>query len=863
MKRTVIGILAHVDAGKTTLSEAMLYISGMKQTLGRVDKRDASLDTHTIERERGITVFSKQAEIELPSTAVTLIDTPGHIDFSCETERSLSVQDYAILVVSATEGPTAHTMTLWNLLSSKKIPTFIFVNKTDIAQRRRVDLLGELKRAFGNSVTDFNLEAESRERFLEECAAADEHLMAEYFDFGEISESKLKKAIYARRVFPCFFGSALKCDGVKQFLAAIDKYTIVKPYSDTILGAKVYKIGTDPSGIRLTYMKVTSGKLMPKDTVNYIGEGGKLYSEKIEALRLYSADKYKSLKVAEAGTVCAVVGLSHTRAGGGIGAESDSDTILEPVLDYKMIFEDKSIDTHLAFMTLLPLGEEEPSLNLRYDASTKEIRVKLMGDIQTEVLTRIIYDRFGLRVSFGEGSILYKETIREKVYGAGHFEPLTHYAEVRLRLEPLPYGSGLVFATNCPTDRLRTNWQRLILSHLEERAHKGVLTGSPITDMKITLIAGRAHPKHTEGGDFREATFRALRQGLMKSESVLLEPVFDFIIELPEDMVGRAMTDISNMHGECEPPEFNLGTARLVGTCPVFTMRSYAKELRAYTRGNGSITLNLAGYRECHNADEIIKERAYIPELDSSVTADSVFCKNGSGYAVAWYESDDKMHTDNPEAARPRNESTGEDVSNSQKSKKQSYSGTIEEDKELMRIFESTYGKIRRRTVPDKVENAAKDEKPRRKKPQEKGEDYLIIDGYNLIFAWDKLKRLAESELAHARDTLIHIMCNYRGFKKCNLILVFDAYKRRDNEGSEEIIGGITVVYTKERQTADAYIERTTYTLSDKNSVRVVTSDYEEQLIILGNGAARVPAKEFIEEVEATTNLERFGISVS
>lgn len=861
MKRIVMGILAHVDAGKTTLSEAMLYTSGMKQTLGRVDKRDAALDTHAIERERGITVFSKQAEIELPKTALTLIDTPGHIDFSCEAERSLSVQDYAILVVSAPEGPTAHTMTLWNLLSAKKIPTFIFVNKTDIAERRRIDLLGELKRAFGSSVTDFNLEVENSDRFMEECAGADETLMSDYFELGVLPDEKIKRSIRARRIIPCFFGSALKCEGVKLLLNAIDKYTVAPNYSADILGAKVYKIGTDPSGVRLTYLKVTGGKLLPKDVIEYVGEGGKIYSEKIEGIRLYSADKYKSLKAAEAGTVCAVVGLNYTKAGGGIGSEYDTDITLEPVLDYKMIFEDKDTDIHLAFMKLLPLGEEEPSLNLRYDAATKEIRVKLMGDIQTEVLTRVILDRFGLRVSFGEGSILYKETINSKVYGAGHFEPLMHYAEVRLRLEPLPFGSGLVFTTNCPTDRLRTNWQRLILSHLEERAHKGILTGSPITDMKITLIAGRAHPKHTEGGDFREATFRALRQGLMKSEPVLLEPVFDFTIELPEDMIGRAMTDISNMHGECEPPEFSQGLAKLCGTCPVATMRSYAKELRAYTRGTGRITLNLAGYRECHNADEVIAERGYAPELDSTVTADSVFCKNGSGYAVPWYEADGKMHTDNPEETKPAATDVSGDAQAPRSKGKSTYSGSIEEDKELMRIFESTYGKIRRRSVPDRVENAAKEEKQKRIKQKDKGEEYLIIDGYNLIFAWDKLKRLAEAELAHARDTLIHIMCNYRGFKKCNLILVFDAYKRRDNEGSEESIGGITVVYTKERQTADAYIERSTYTLSDKNTVRVVTSDYEEQLIILGNGAARVPAREFIEEVEATTDLERFGIA--
>ena len=855
-----MGILAHVDAGKTTLSEAMLFTSGMKQKLGRVDKRDATLDTHTIERERGITVFSKQAQIELPGTELTLVDTPGHIDFSCETERSLSVQDYSILVVSAPEGPVAHTVTLWNLLSAKKLPTFIFVNKTDIADRRRIDLLGELKRAFGSSVTDFNLESENRERFLEECAAADERLMGEYFESGTISEQSIARSIRSGGIIPCFFGSALKCDGVKALIDAIDRYTIAPHYSDTILGAKVYKINTDSSGTRLTYLKVTGGAIAPKDIINYVGERGILYSEKIESIRLYSADKYKSLRSAEAGTLCAVVGLNHTRAGGGIGAEYDDETVLEPVLDYKMTFEDESTDPYLAFMKLLPLGEEDPALGLRYDAASGEIRVKLMGDIQTEVLTRVILDRFGLRVRFGEGSIQYKETIRDKVYGAGHFEPLMHYAEVRLRLEPLPTGTGLVFATNCPTDRLRTNWQRLVLSHLEERAHKGILTGSPITDMKITLIAGRAHPKHTDGGDFREATFRALRQGLMKSEPVLLEPIFEFTLELPENMLGRAMTDISNMHGECEPPEFFSGTARLAGTCPVATMRSYAKELRAYTGGAGKITLNPAGYRECHNSEEVITSHGYNAELDSSVTADSVFCKNGSGYAVPWYEADGKMHTENPEQESTPS-TDAEDTPRAQRSVRKDYRGTVEEDRELMRIFESTYGKIKKRAVPDRVENVAKDEKPRRIKPKEKGEEYLIIDGYNLIFAWDKLKRLAEHELGHARDTLIHVMCNYRGFKKCNLILVFDAYKRKDNEGSVEQIGGITVVYTKERQTADAYIERNTYSLSDKHSVRVVTSDYDEQLIVLGHGAARVPTREFIDEVEATTNLERFGIA--
>ena len=854
MKRSIIGVIAHVDAGKTTLTEAMLFKSGARDKLGRVDKRDAFLDTHTIERERGITVFSKQATLSLENTDVTIIDTPGHIDFTPETERSLSVQDYAILVISAPEGVMPHTMTLYGLLSARKIPTFIFINKTDIAQRRRIDIMGEIKRAFGNCCVDFNLEKENEGRFFEECAAADEALMEDYFESGEIDRQKLCASVYSRKVIPCIFGSALKCEGVGTLLSAIDRYTLPRRYSSTVFGAKVYKISTDPSGARLTYLKLTGGSLAPKDTVTYVTSGGETVSEKIEGIRLYSADKYKSLKICEAGMVCAVVGLSKTQAGMGIGSEICDSVTVEPVLDYRMIFDDKTTDIYDAYLKLTPLIEEDPSLGLRYDSKTKEIRVKLMGDIQTEVLTRIIKDRFGLSVSFGEGSILYKETIAEKVYGAGHFEPLMHYAEVRLRLEPTERGMGLVFATNCPQDRLKINWQRLILSHLEGRAHRGVLTRSPITDMKITLIAGRAHPKHTEGGDFREATFRALRQGLMKADSILLEPTFDFTIEIPSEYLGRAMTDISNMHGECDPPEFYGDTARLCGNCPVYTMRSYAKELRAYTHGAGRITMTVGEYAVCHNAEEVIAERGYDPESDTRNYADSIFCKNGSGYIVPWYEADAKMHTENPEASELRESDEGEEsIAVPERAKASTYKGTAAEDKELMRIFESTYGKIKRRSAPERVVNAAKaEEKPKRKKPIERGEDYLIIDGYNLIFAWDELKKIADAELSHARDTLIHLMCNYRGYKKCNLILVFDAYKRKDNEGSVEEIGGITVVYTKERQTADAYIEKATYSLSEKNSVRVVTSDYVEQLVVLGNGATRVSAREFVEEVNTT-----------
>ncbi len=850
MKRTVIGILAHVDAGKTTLSEALLYKSGATDRLGRVDRRDAFLDTHAVERERGITVFSKQAIIELPETHVTLIDTPGHVDFTAETERSLSIQDYCILVVSATEGVTPHTLTLYNMLAARRIPTFIFVNKTDIAGARRVDLLSNLSAAFGSSVCDFDLEYEDEARFFEGCASADENLMQEYFDTGSVSSAKIRESIKRRKIIPALFGSALKCEGITQLISAIDKYTEEKHYSENIFGAKVFKIAKDENGARLTYMKITGGKLMPKDSLRIISRGGEVISEKVEGIRLYSGTKFKTLKVAEAGTVCAVTGLSSTKAGMGLGVEVSDSTTTDPVLDHRMIFNDKSTDIFAAYLKLSPLAEEEPSLSLRYDDKLGEIRVRLMGAIQTEVLTRIIKDRFGYDVSFGEGSILYKETVADTTYGAGHFEPLMHYAEVRLRIEPLPTGSGTVFATNCPQDSLKTNWQRLILSHLEERSHKGILIGAPLTDVKVTLIAGRAHPKHTEGGDFREATFRALRQGLMKSTPVLLEPTFDFTIELPAEHLGRAMTDVTNMKGSYDAPEFIGETAILRGNAPVFTMRSYPTEIISYTHGKGRITFTVGEYAPCHNAEAIILAAGYAPELDDTVSADSIFCKNGSGYTVPWYEADEKMHTENPEESPPR--SDGDQLPARARSRSV-YRGTVEEDKELMRIFESTYGKIKRRTVPDKIENSAPEEKPQKKRAKPRGDDYLLIDGYNLIYAWDELKKLAGGELSFARDTLIRLMCNYNGYKKLRLILVFDAYRRKDNEGSVEECGGITVVYTKERQTADAYIEKASYELASKNSVRVVTSDYVEQLIVLGNGATRVSAREFVDEVRSVS----------
>ena len=851
--------MAHVDAGKTTLSEAMLYKSGTRDKLGRVDKRDAFLDTHAIERERGITVFSKQATLSLPKTEVTLIDTPGHIDFTAETERSLAIQDYAILVVSAPEGITAHTRTLWEMLTVRRIPTFVFVNKTDICERRRIDLLSEIRCVFGNCACDFNLEGEDEGRFFEECAACDEALMREYFDTGSLTLEKIAEAIRGRRIIPTVFGSALKCAGVDVLLSVLDKYTVNRRYSDTLFGAKVFKIETAPDGARLTHMKITGGVLSPKDTLRIITAHGKEYSEKVESIRLYSSDKYKNLTSAPAGTVCAVVGLFHTAAGMGLGVEANEGITTAPVLDYSLAFKDRSTDVYAAYLKLLTLSEEEPTLGMRYDHKAREIRVNLIGEIQIEVLTRIIKERFGLDVYFERGTILYRETVSDISYGAGHFEPLMHYAEVRLRIEPLPAGSGMCFATDCPTDTLSINWQRLILSHLGEKTHRGPLTGSPLTDMKITLITGKAHPKHTEGGDFREATYRALNQAMRKAEAVLLEPTFNFALTVPEECVGRAMTDITNMHGEYEPPEFENGNATLIGTCPVFTMHSYAKEVRAYTHGGGRLLLEVGEYVPCHNADQIISESGYSPELDSDANADSIFCRGGAGYSVPWYEADEKMHTENPELRRTDAAMTAsEDGSRPEKKGKKHdtpYREAEANERELMRIFEATYGKIKPRRFSEKTEIKAQEKPARRRSEKPRGDDYLIIDGYNLIFAWDELRALSDVDLSHARDTLIHLLSNYRGFKRCNIILVFDAYKRKDNEGSVTECGGITVVYTKERQTADAYIERSTYNLSEKNSVRVVTSDYVEQLIVLGNGALRVSTKEFIAELKSVSAL--------
>ena len=852
MKNIAVGILAHVDAGKTTLSEGLLYSSGAITRLGRVDKRDAFLDSHSLERERGITIFSKQAILDLPGTRITLIDTPGHVDFSCEAERAISVQDYAILVVSATDGVTAHTKTLWHLLAARRVPTFIFVNKLDIADRTRNQILDELSTVLSSRCVDFTIDGSND--FFEACASQDERLMEEFFTTDTLVKESISQAISKRKIFPCFFGSALKMKGVSELLFGIDKYSLQKSYSDSIFGARIYKISRDMQGKRLTYLKITGGCLKPKDNIEITTENGETVIEKIEEIRLYSGDKYKSLSCAPAGTVCAVLGPVSTKVGMGLGFEPSDSQTLTPVLDYRMLLP-KEANPYETYMRLMTLAEEDPSLALTYEPATHEIRVRLMGEIQIEVLKRIISERFGISCNLDEGEILYKETVADTVYGAGHFEPLRHYAEVHLRIDPLPEGSGIITATECETDTLSLNWQRLIMTHLKERVHRGVLTGSPLTDVKITLTAGRAHLKHTEGGDFRQATYRAVRQGLMKADSLLLEPTFNFRAELPRENLGRLMTDVSSMYGTAGAPEFEGDTAILEGNCPVATMRSYASELRAYTRGEGKIFLTVGPYAPCHNTAEVVAKRAYLPELDERNPAGSVFCKGGSGYAVPWNEADELMHITSTGVPKELAEQT-ESV---RVPKKLDYRGTVEEDKELMRIFESTYGKIKKRTVSEKRENSAPDqlkrEKPRKMKP--KGDEYIIIDGYNFLFAIDDLRRTAESDLARARDLLARMMCDYAAFKKCRVIIAFDAYKRRGGEGSVEEIGPVTVVYTRESQTADAYIERTTYEISSEHSVRVVTSDFQEQLVILGNGGLRVSAREFYAELMDTVRLIR------
>ena len=843
-KRLVVGILAHVDSGKTTLSEAMLYRSGAIRKLGRVDHKDAFLDTDSLEKARGITIFSKQALLNIGSTAVTLLDTPGHVDFSTETERTLQVLDYAVLVISGTDGVQSHTETLWRLLRRYHIPTFVFVNKMDLPGPGREAILDQLNHRLGDGFVDFGADPADRDEALALC---DERLMNAMLDTGELTAEQIIPAIARRHVFPCWFGAALRLDGVDALLDGLDEYTRPAPALDAF-GAKIFKVSQDEQGTRLTWLRVTGGALKVK--VQLSGEtDGEPWSEKANQLRLYSGAKYTMADTVYPGQVCAVTGLTKAKPGEGLGAERDSDLpVLEPVLSYQVLLPEGA-DVHAALGKLHRIEEEEPQLHVVWNETLGEIHVQLMGEIQLEVLKSLLAERYGLDVEFGPGGILYKETITEPMEGVGHYEPLRHYAEVHLKLEPLPRGSGMQFAADCREETLDKNWQRLVLTHLEEKQHLGVLIGAPLTDMKITLIAGRAHQKHTEGGDFRQATYRAVRQGLMMAKCQLLEPWYAFRLEVPAENLGRAMNDIQRMEGSFDLPETSADgqTAILTGTAPVTTMRSYPMEVVSYTRGRGRLSLTLDGYRPCHNAQEVIEAVGYEPEHDLDNPADSVFCSHGAGFVVPWSQVRNYMHVD---SGWGKTRPAPEEEAAPRQRRMAAYRATLEEDAELMKIFEQTYGPIKRDPLAA-FRPVQKTERPDFAAEQWTiAPEYLLVDGYNIIFAWDELNALAKESLDAARKKLADILCNYQGFKKCVLILVFDAYRVPGSPGSIEQYHNIHIVYTKEAETADMFIEHVTHEIGKGRRVRVATSDGMEQIIILGHGALRVSARMFHQEVQ-------------
>ena len=850
MENIVMGILAHVDAGKTTLSEGMLYLSGTVRKLGRVDHKDAFLDTYSLERDRGITIFSKQAVFSLGNRRINLLDTPGHVDFSAEMERTLQVLDYAVLVISGADGVQGHTETLWKLLKLYEIPTFIFINKMDQPGTDRESLLTELKERLDEGCIVFgkgkNVES------LEEIAMTDEAVLDYFMEHETVRNEDICRLIRERKIFPCYFGSALKLDGVQELLAGFEEY--MKPFDGKKeFGARVFKISRDDKGERLTFLKVTGGKLVVKMPINK--------AEKINQIRIYSGAKYEAVNEVEAGGVCAVTGLSSSYIGQGLGVEKGTAApFLEPVLTYQMILPEGA-DTTKVLRELKQLEEEEPLLNIVWNPALEEIHVQLMGEVQTEILKTMIAERFHLDVEFGTGKIVYKETIKSPVVGVGHYEPLRHYAEVHLKMEPLEAGSGLVFDTDCSEDVLDRNWQRLILTHLQEREHPGVLTGAPITDMKITIVAGRAHLKHTEGGDFRQATYRAVRQGLKSAESVLLEPWYSFVLEVPSEQVGRAMSDIGQMNGSFEGPEAEdkQGMVRLTGTAPASEMRDYQREVWAYTKGRGRITLTLKGYEPCHNAEEVIEEIGYDSERDVDNPTGSVFCAHGAGFLVNWDEVPEYMHIkEDFLAEKPGIEQ--DEVMAVQMGNHCNYSGgyssSYDDDPELLTIMEREFGSkqkerdryssYRKQTVSTPVRHTTviKENEPKK--------EYLLVDGYNIIFAWEELNELAKASIDAARNKLMDILSNYQGFIGCTLILVFDAYKVKGNQGEVQKYHNIYVVYTKEAETADQYIEKTTHEIGRKYKVTVATSDALEQVIVMGQGAYRISARDFYEEVERT-----------
>lgn len=842
-----IGLLAHVDAGKTTLSESMLYLSGRIRQQGRVDHGNAYLDTYELERARGITIFSKQAELVFGELEVTLLDTPGHVDFSAEMERTLRVLDYAILVINGADGVQGHTETLWKLLKQYRIPAFLFINKMDQNGTDAEKLLEELRVKLSGSCIRFG-EAEDSEEFLENVAMAEEQVLETYLEHGTIERGEISRLIWERKVFPCYFGSALKNIGVKEFLAGLECYAKERSYPEEF-GAKVYKIARDPQGNRLTYLKVTGGVLKVRDLIRYQD-----VEEKVSQIRIYSGEKYDAVQEVRAGRVCAVTGLTKTYPGEGLGAEPPSEgPVLTPVLNYQLILPE-GCDTHGMLLKLRQLEEEDPELHIVWNEELGEIHAQLMGEVQTEILQSMIRERFQTEVTFGQGNIVYKETIKRPAEGVGHFEPLRHYAEVHLLLEPGESGSGLVFAADCSEDVLDRNWQRLILTHLAEKEHRGVLTGSSITDMKITLVAGRAHLKHTEGGDFRQATYRAVRQGLKSTESVLLEPYYEFRMEIPAEFVGRALTDIQRMAGEFQTPDTEGDFAVITGSAPVSEMRDYQLEVTSYTKGRGRLFCTLKGYAPCHNAEEVIEQIGYDSEGDLDNPTGSVFCAHGAGFHVSWDQVPDHMHLEyvwTPEAEKEKSAIEAKKGQGSVQSGRvsSSFSRSVEEDKELEEIFLRTYGKIeRKRPIAERRVESPEERQKRIRKDQM--EEYLLVDGYNVIFAWEDLKELAKVNIEGARNKLMDVLCNYQGFKKCNLILVFDAYKVQGQELGVQKYHNIYVVYTKEAETADQYIEKVVHEIGRKYHVTVATSDNVEQVVTLGQGGKLLSARELRTEVE-------------
>ena len=846
MKKIVVGILAHVDSGKTTLSEALLYLSGSIRKLGRVDHRDSFLDNFAVERQRGITVFSKQAILRCDDTLITLLDTPGHADFSAEAERALQVMDYAVLVISGTDGVQSHTVTLWKLLQRYHVPCFVFVNKMDLGGVIRSALMRELCEKLSERCVDFN---ETNEAVLHEnIALCDDAMLAAYEEHGKLNDDVILHAIRSRMIYPCCFGSALKMEGVEHFFNTLLRYTDMPQYDDDF-GAKVFKIAQDPQGNRLTYLKITGGLLRVRDTIRSDRNPD---GQKVSQIRIYSGDKFTVAEEAGAGTVCAVTGIDFAHPGDGLGKERSSPLpLIEPVLNYSVILPD-GVDVHTALEVFRQLEAEDPTLGVSINEQSGEIQFRLMGEMQLEILQAVIADRFGMDVSFGTGRIIYKETIADTVEGVGHYEPLRHYAEVHLLLKPGERGSGVVIRSACKEDDLDRNWQRLILTHLYEKSHRGVLTGSPITDIEIILKSGRAHPKHTEGGDFRQATYRAVRHGLRSARSILLEPIYSFTLEVPAENVGRAMADITRMHGVFQPPEHSTDIAVITGTAPVAAISGYSKKVAQYTHGRGRLACVLTGYEPCHNTDEVIGMIGYDPDSDVENPADSIFCSHGAGHTVKWNEVASHMHL--PSVLKGKKDSPPQTASERLSRAGRSAEDIFASDRELMRIFEQTYGPIKKRTFDNEprrivaVQPSSNPRKTSHSKPVDTTE-YVLVDGYNVIHAWDQLRPQKDGDIDGSRTALINILCNYQGFRKCELILVFDAYLVKGHDREVEQVDGISIVYTKEAETADMYIEKTSHKLAKDHRVRVVTSDRLEQLIIVGNGAIRVSSEEFYDEV--------------